>query len=408
MTSISLFELNEHIRRVLALNFSQAVWVRAEVGQLKESRGHFYFNLVQKSEETDELLARSEAVLWGGKFRSLARKHGSLIHDLLREDLELLLQVQVEFHELYGFKLLVEDIDPNFTLGKLAIERQAILGKLKKKRLLEKNSLLPMPIVLQRIAVLSNSTAAGYHDFINQIKTNKYGHHYELELFPIALQGARVEEEILAQFEIIKSRKADFDCVVIIRGGGSKIDLASFDNFEVGKTIANFKLPVFTGIGHEIDEGIADFVAHTALKTPTAVAEFIVSHNGYFEEQLVRHWLTIREINSQVLNNAQQNLEIIRQNIKSLSEETIRNQKRMLDYIEQEIPRAAKGVLKTESSKIDNLEKLCKTLSPEQILKRGYSITTKDGKVIKNSKDLKKGAVVKTILKKGSIQSKVQ
>jgi len=222
------------------------------------------------------------------------------------------------------------------------------------------------------------------------------------------LQGARVEEEILAQFKIIKSRKADFDCVVIIRGGGSKLDLASFDNFEIGKTIANFKLPVFTGIGHEIDEGIADFVAHTALKTPTAVAEFIVSHNGYFEEQLVRNWLTIREINGQVLNNAQQNLEVIRQNIKNLSEETIRNQKRMLDYMEQEIPRAAKGVLNIENSKINNLEKLCKTLSPEQILKRGYSISTKNGKVIKNSKELKKGEVVKTILRKGFFKSKVE
>jgi len=408
MTSISLFELNEHIRRVLALNFSEAVWVRAEVGQLKESRGHYYFNLVQKSEETGEMIARSEAALWSSKFRSLARKHGSLIHDLLREDLELLLQVQVEFHESYGFKLLVEDIDPNFTLGKLAIERQQILGKLKKKRLLEKNSLLPTPIVLQRIAVLSNSTAAGYHDFINQIKTNKYGHHYELELFPIALQGARVEEEILAQFEIIKPRKADFDCVVIIRGGGSKLDLASFDNFEIGKTIANFKLPVFTGIGHEIDEGIADFVAHTALKTPTAVAEFIVSHNGYFEEQLVRHWLTIREINGQILNHAQQDLEIIRQNIKSLSEETIRNQNRMLDYINHEIPRAANSSIKSAGTTIDNLERLCKSLSPESVLKRGYSITTKNGKVIKNAKSLKKGEVVKTILREGDFQSKLE
>ncbi len=407
MTSISLFELNEHIRRVLALNFSEAVWVRAEVGQLRESRGHFYFTLIQKSEETEELIAKSDAVLWGSKFRSMARKHGSLIHDLLREDLELMLKVQVEFHESYGFKLLVEDIDPNFTLGKLAIERQAILGKLKKKRLLEKNSLLSMPVVLQRIAVLSNSTAAGYHDFINQIKTNKYGHHFELELFPIALQGVNVEKEILAQFEIIKSRKADFDCIVIIRGGGSKIDLAAFDNFEIGKTIANFKLPVFTGIGHEIDEGIADFVAHTALKTPTAVAEFIVSHNGYFEEQLVRHWLSIREINSQVLSTAQQNLEVISQNIKFLTEETIRNQKRMLDYIEQEIPRAAGSSIKSAGTTIDNLERLCETLSPEAVLKRGYSITSKNGKVITNSEDIQKGDLIETKLKKGTITSKV-
>ena len=144
MTSISLFELNEHIRRVLALNFSEALWVRAEVGQLKESRGHFYFNLVQKSEETEELIAKSDAVLWSKKFRGLARQHGSLINDLLREGVELLLKVQVDFHESFGFKLMVEDIDPNFTLGKLAIERQQILGKLKKKKILEKNSLLPV------------------------------------------------------------------------------------------------------------------------------------------------------------------------------------------------------------------------------------------------------------------------
>ena len=378
------------------------------MGQLKESRGHFYFNLVQKSEETEELIAKSEAVLWNKRFRSLARQHGNLINDLLQEGLELLLKVQVDFHESFGFKLMVEDIDPNFNLGKLAVERQQILGKLKKKKLLEKNSLLPTPIVLQRIAILSNSTAAGYHDFVNQIKSNKYGHDYEMELFPIALQGPKVEGEILEKFKILKERKKEFDCVVIIRGGGSKIDLASFDSFEIGKAIANFKLPIFTGIGHEIDEGIADYVAHTALKTPTAVAEFIISHNAYFEERLMRNWLQIREINSQILRQANLELETIHQNIKHLSLENIRNQKRMIDYIEQEIPRAAKGVLKIENSKVDNLEKLCQTLSPEEILKRGYSITTKGGKVIKNAKDLKKGEVVKTILKKGDFRSKVE
>ena len=229
-----------------------------------------------------------------------------------------------------------------------------------------------------------------------------------MELFPIALQGPKVEGEILEKFEIIKKRKKEFDCVVIIRGGGSKIDLASFDSFEIGKAIANFKLPIFTGIGHEIDEGIADYVAHTALKTPTAVAEFILSHNAYFEEQLMRYWLQIREINSRILQQAKLNLESIHQNIKHFSLENIRNQKRMIDYIEEEIPRAAKNILKTEKLNIKNLEKLCQSLSPEQILKRGYSITTKDGKVIKNVKELSKGEVVKTILREGNFKSKVE
>lgn len=407
MQSLSLFELNEHIRRVLALNFPEAIWVRAEVAQLNESRGHFYFSLVQKSEEGDSILAKADAALWASQFRSLRRKHGKLLEELLQENLELLIKVNIDFHEQYGMKLTVQDIDPTFTYGKLAMQRQAILNELHKKKLLGKNSKLNLPAVLQKIAILSNDSAAGYHDFINQLKSNNYGFHYEMTLFPIALQGANVEVETLAQLERIKKRKKEFDCVVIIRGGGSKLDLAGFDSLEIAKAIAKFKLPVFTGIGHEIDESVADMVAHSSLKTPTAVAEFLISHNVGFEEKLVMNWLQINQSSGQILQSAKIDLERIAQNIQSAAGETIRNHSRMLDFIGQEIPTVVKNRLKTENSKLDHLSQISESLSVEKTLNRGFSITTKRGKIVIDPSKTKVGEELETRLKKGVLKSKV-
>lgn len=408
MQSLSLFELNEHIRRVLALNFPEAIWVRAEVAQLNESRGHFYFSLVQKSEEGDSIIAKSEGVLWASQFRSLRRKHGKLLEELLQENLELLIKVNIDFHEQYGMKLIVEDIDPTFTYGKLAMQRQAILNELHKKKLLGRNSQLDLPTVLQKIAVLSNDNAAGYHDFINQLKSNNYGFHFDLKLFPIALQGVNVETETLNQLEKVKKRKKEFDCVVIIRGGGSKLDLAGFDSLEIAKAIAKFKLPVFTGIGHEIDESIADMVAHSSLKTPTAVAEFLITHNASFEEQLVLNWLQINQASIQVLQSAKLDLERITHGIQSAVGETIRNHSRMIDFISQEIPALTKNRLKNENSKLNHLAQITDSLSLEKTLQRGYSITMKKGKTIMDASKLSKGDELETRFKKGKIKSSVK
>lgn len=408
MQSLSLFELNEHIRRALALNFPEAIWVRAEVAQVNESRGHYYFSLVEKDESGNGILAKADAALWNSQFRVLRKKHGKkLLEELLQDHLDLLLKVSIDFHEQYGLKLMVEDIDPTYTYGKLAMQRQEVLKKLKKKKLFEKNGKLPLPDVLQNIAILSNERAAGYHDFVNQLQSNQYGYSFELTLFPIALQGEKVKDELTEQAKQIGDLRKQFDCVVLIRGGGSKLDLAAFDNYEVVETLAKMKLPVLTGIGHEIDESIADMVAHKALKTPTAVAEFLIQKNTSFEESLLMCWHQISHVAQQTMHTSKIELESIAQNIKLLSKETLKSHHQLIDYIAQEVPAAAKNKLQKEALQVENLATLCHSLSPERVLERGYSITKKDGKIIARKSELKEGDQIETVLKKGTVKSKI-
>ena len=409
MQSISLFELNEHIRRVLALNFSEAIWVRAEVGQLKNSRGHFFFSLIEKSESNEQVVAKAEAALWQSQYNRLRRQYGKKqLDELLQENIELLLKLRVDFHEQYGLKLIIEDIDPTYTHGKLALQRQAVLEKLHKKNYLNKNSRLTLPPVVQNIAILSNEQAAGYHDFVMQLGSNKFEYDYELTLFPIALQGAAVERELLAQIGEISKSKGAFDCIVLVRGGGSKLDLAAFDSYEVAVAIAKSKLPVLTGIGHEIDESIADVVAHTALKTPTAVAEFLINHAAEFEQNLINHWYEIADAGSKMIHASKMELEALFQTINTSAKYKLNLKTQLLDFIKQEVPILASRKLKDASLRLENLSQLCVSLSPKKVLERGYSITEKNGAILTDANQAAKGDLVKSHLKRGIIISKVE
>ena len=263
---LSLFELNEYVRQVIALNFAEAIWVSAELAQVNVSKGHYWIDIIEKSELTGEIIAQSSAVLWQREYRRIKAKMPLQIEGILQQGRQVLLKVSVEFSERYGYKLIVQDIDPAFTLGKLELERQATINTLVKANLIQKNKQLPRPPVLQRIAVISSENAAGYHDFCAQIDNNPYGYAFDYQLFKAAMQGVQTEYEVLAQLARIQEKKDKFEAVIIIRGGGAKLDLAAFDSLEIAKAVANFPLPVFAGIGHEIDETVLDLVAHLSLK----------------------------------------------------------------------------------------------------------------------------------------------
>ena len=277
MQSYSLFELNEYVRRVFALNFQEAIWVRCEIAQINASRGHFYLNLIEKSSEKETVIAQSSAILWAGQYRQLRRKYKKLLDSLLQNGIAILIQVKVDFDERYGLKLLIEDIDPSYTVGQMELKRQAILETLLKKGLLEVNSRIRLPKAIQRIAIISSESAAGLQDYLNHLAINAYGYQFSNQLFSAAMQGANVEKEVLQQLKKIALLKENYDVVIIIRGGGSKLDLAAFDNLELGMAIAKFPLPVLVGIGHEIDETILDRVAHTSLKTQPPLQTFLLT-----------------------------------------------------------------------------------------------------------------------------------
>ncbi|GJM35715.1 MAG: exodeoxyribonuclease 7 large subunit [Saprospiraceae bacterium] len=407
MQSFSLFELNEYLRRIIALNIPSAIWVKAEIAQLANSRGHLYLELVQKGEEEQEILAQSSAIIWENTYRSLRRKIGKDLDALLQEGMEVQFKATVKFHERYGLKLFIEEIDPVFTLGKLALQKQDILAKLQELDLLEVNKQIPLPPVLQNLAVISSLTAAGYQDFLQQLSENPYGYQFRCRLFPTAMQGQEVEKEVLRKLKAIRLRQVDFDAVVIIRGGGSRLDLAAFDSFELSKAIARCPLPVLTGIGHDIDESVLDKVAHQSLKTPTAVADFIIQSALTFESQLTELGLRFESLARAQLHSAQLRIEIQQQQIFQNCREQFNSQTFQLKLLNSQLKQAVKLGIKENRNELSQLEQMVNLLQVETQLKRGYSLTLKGEKIVKSVNDVQVGDQLKTLLADGNIQSEV-
>ncbi len=404
--SYSLFELNEFIRQVLALNLNEDLWVKCELAQVKYSRGHCYLDLVQKNETGDVVLAQGQAVVWALQLRTLRQKLGFELEPLLQEGMEVLMLVSVEFHERFGLKLMVKDFDPSYTLGKLALKKRETLLRLEKEGLLTENKKHILPRVVQNIAVLSSKTAAGLKDFINELEHNEFGFSFNYHLFPVAMQGANVGHEIAAAISKINPEK--FDAIVIIRGGGSKMDLAAYDDFELCKEMALAALPILAGIGHEVDETVLDKVAHTSLKTPTAVAGFILHRNLQFESEIIQHAQSIQSLSIELINEKTKELDHINQNVIYKAKALIERQSMMLSFIEDELPNSLKNSLKSESEKVNVLEKLALFLGPEMTLKRGFSITLKNGKPVNRSQQLNQGDEIETIFQEGKTISVVK
>jgi len=408
LESISLHDLNEYIRRVIALNVPEPLWVRCEIAQIKPSRGHFYLELVEKREEEEGLKAQASAVVWNRTYRKLLKKTGNELNYLLQDGMEVLLKVEVDFHEQYGLKLVVQDIDPTYTLGKMELKRRAIFQELERLDLLKKNKQLSLPTILQRIAVISSEQAAGFQDYFEHLAGNEYGYTFHNHLFPTAMQGVNVEKEMLHQFKTILKQKESFDCIIIIRGGGAKLDLAAFDNLELAKTVATSPLPVFTGIGHDVDETILDKVAHLALKTPTAVADFFINRSLQYEASLMNGGLNLKETVQQILKEKDNQLNQFSQHLHFQSNKLMAQQKQMLDFIENELPRTLKFLFQKKKNQLENLDQLVQFLHPEATLKRGFTLTTKEGLILKSKVNLKKGEVIETHFADGKIESKIK
>jgi len=284
---LKLSELNGMVKKAVGEAFTSPIWVVGEISELKTNRsGHCYLVLIEKDENSDAIVAQAKATIWSYTFRMLQPYFVSITGQQLKEGLKVLVSVSVEFHELYGYSLNIRDIDPIYTLGDMARRRLEIISRLKAEGVADMNKELSLPLVPQKIAIISSATAAGYEDFVDQLFNNKAGFIFHTKLFPAIMQGTQAEQSIIGALEQIYLYEDFFDVVVIIRGGGSQADLSCFDNFNLAYYITQFPLPVITGIGHEKDDSIVDLVANTRLKTPTAVAEFLISGVSQFDIRL--------------------------------------------------------------------------------------------------------------------------
>lgn len=408
MDHYSLFELNEYIRRIVALNFPSGLWISCEIAQVNESNGHYYFNLIEKNETDGAIIAQSEAVMWQRSYRSLRRKIGKTMDDLLQNGITVLLKVTVDFHERYGLKLTIEDIDPVYTIGKLEQQRRETIATLQHRGLLTPNRALPLPNVIQRIAVISSASAAGYKDYVEQLTQNAYGYKFHNTLLPAAVQGQNAVAEITNQLEKIALRPDRYDCVVLVRGGGARLDLMAFDQLALCEKIAECPLPVLAGIGHEVDETVTDLVANKSLKTPTAVAAFIVEHNLHFESELIDigHW--IQQTIGDHLTTQEQQLREYEQILSIQPQNLLLQNTRMLDYLAEELPRLITQQVGHASRELNQIEQVVGLLDPAAVLARGYSLTMKNGKLIRSGKEVKKGDRLRTRFKDGERDSMVE
>lgn len=452
MDYLSLFDLQQKIKDSLISSFPLPVWVVAEIGEIKVNySGHCYLELVEK-DRTDNLKIRAKvsANIWAGKFRLLKTFFESTTRVSLEQGLKVLVRVDVRYHEIYGLSLNVVDIDPSFTVGEMKLQRNLIIQKLMNEGIVDLNKELTLPIVPQRIAVVSSATAAGYQDFVNHISANQFGYNFEIELFASIMQGNEAESSIVAALERIFIRLTEFDVVVIIRGGGSQIDLACFDSYVVSANVAQFPLPVLSGIGHDKDESVVDVVAYQSFKTPTAVASFLVDVLVEFEEELVscarkigqraqrciseQKLLTIdveygllerirfllKMYNSSIaeivyaiskltsvhLNGQKRFVDGIVNRIERTSLFDFRYRADILQKVQRELSFHVKSNLTTLKHNFENIEVRVGASSPHEIMKKGYSLTFYQGQVVRQLEGLE-GEVVETFLQEGRLISKV-
>lgn len=408
MEAITLLELNGRVKSTLQFEMPDAYWVQAEISSISpSSQGHCYIELVQKDPSGRNFLAKAKANIWRGTWLRLKPCFEAETGETLKVGMKVLLQVTVTFHEVYGYSLVVQDIDPTYTMGDMARRRKEILEQLEKDGVIGLNRELEVPLLPQRIAVISSATAAGWGDFRNQLEGNVYGFRFYVKLFPALMQGDDVERSVISALNIVAERRDDFDVVVIIRGGGAVSELSCFDSYNLAYNIANFPLPVITGIGHERDDTVADVVANTKVKTPTAAAEFII--NRVFDSASELDNLTRRMSDAigDKMNAEHIRIERLSQKIPSLFAILKTRQEQILETVWIRSVNAVCNLLTMQSHKLEMMDKSIAAADPVAILKRGYSLTRLNGRVVRSVSDLKKGDRLTTVFADGGVESEI-
>ncbi|MCS2744334.1 exodeoxyribonuclease VII large subunit [Bacteroides thetaiotaomicron] len=409
MDSLSLLELNALVRRSLEQCLPDEYWIQAELSDVRSNTtGHCYLEFVQKDPRSNNLVAKARGMIWSNIYRLLKPYFEETTGQLFTSGIKVLVKVTVQFHELYGYSLTVLDIDPAYTLGDMARRRREILMQLEEEGVLTLNKELEMPVLPQRIAVISSATAAGYGDFCHQLQHNPGGFFFYTELFPALMQGNQVEESVLAALDRINDRVNDFDVVVIIRGGGATSDLSGFDTYLLAAACAQFPLPVITGIGHERDDTVLDSVAHTRVKTPTAAAELLIHRITESADHLEELSARLQQGAYALLEQEGRRLEMIQIRIPNLVHRKLTDARFDLLAAGKDLAQATQTLLSRHRHRLELLQQRVADASPDKLLNRGYSITLKDGKAVTDAASLNPGDQLVTRLAKGSFTSEVR
>lgn len=405
--ALSLYELNSQVANVIAHQFNAPLWITAEVAQYNvASNGHAYLELIEKDPKSGFTLARAKAMIYANRVWLVNETFQLGTGQPLRAGLNIMVRVKVSMHPAYGYTLEVVDIEPAFTLGEMQRRRQEILQRLQDEGVMDINKSLPLPRPTQRIAVISADTAAGYGDFCHQLDHNEWGLCFYYHLFPARMQGEQTETSVIQALNHIYKYVELFDVVVIIRGGGSVVDLNSFDSYELALNIANFPLPVIVGIGHERDNTVLDEVAHTSVKTPTAAAAFLI-------ENLANELLLLNSLQDRLLDATQGRLEreMLRLDryttVLQGSQLRIDQQLNQLQLTEERIHFLTQMRLDKEQQTLDYMERTIQMAQPANLLKRGFSIARRNGKAIKDASQLRAGDMVETETAQGKFTSVV-
>ena len=406
---LSLAELNALVSRSIRTCFPDALWVQAELSDVRaNASGHCYLEFVQKDASGNSLVAKARGIIWAGTFARLKPYFERETGQAFVSGIKVLVKVTVGFHELYGYSLTVTDIDPTYTLGDMARRRREILERLKQEGVLTLNKELELPELAQRIAVISSPTAAGYGDFCKQLRDNAFGFVFYPCLFPAVMQGDKVEASVISALDRIYEKLDRWDAVVIIRGGGATSDLSGFDTYDLAVNCAQFPLPIITGIGHERDDTVIDMVAHTRVKTPTAAAEFLVNHTRVTAEKLEGLSQYIYQEVPLRLTREKERMESWLMRIPSKVQMRLQREAFAQERLAKRMETALQARMQTEKHRIELWSQRVNAASPEVLLKRGYSITLKDGKAVTDASALRPGDEVETRLAKGSFKSIVK
>ena len=404
--ALSLYELNSLVKRSIRTCMPDTYWVQAELSDVRSNySGHCYLEFVQKDASGNNLIAKARGTIWSNIYKMLKPYFEQETGQAFISGIKVLVQVSVEFHELYGYSLTVLDIDPTYTVGDMERKRREILRQLEEEGVIDLNKELEMPMFPQRVAVISSPTAAGYGDFCNQLANNPRGYGFRTELFPAIMQGERVEESVLSALDAIYQRMDEFDVVVIIRGGGATSDLSGFDTYLLAASCAQFPLPIITGIGHERDDTVIDKVAHTRVKTPTAAAEFLIACMDKLANRLDELAYRLQQGVRNRLLWEHRRMESLKQRIPNAVYKRIGDAKYALLSSQRNLQMASRQFLSIKKHRLELLQQRLNDALPEKQLARGYSITLKDGKAVKDATLLKEGDVVTTRLFNGEVKS---
>lgn len=394
MKPITLQELNQRVAELVNDAFQEAIWVTAELTDVRVAQnGHCYMQLVQKDQRRGSMLAFANAHIWANRWWLIRDSFQQQTGQAFQSGLKVMLCVQVTMHEVYGYALNIVDVDPSYTLGEMARRRIEILNQLKADGVIDMNRELPMPILPQRIAVISAAGAAGYGDFCHQLADNEWGIKFYEHLFPAVMQGNQTEQSVIAALERIYEYQDLFDVAVIIRGGGSTGDLASFDSYDIATCVANFPLPVITGIGHDRDQTVLDRVAHTSVKTPTAAAALLI-------DRMAEQMQCLDELIQAVTDHTRGRIERESLRLAQLtnavrgSHISLGQQLNRLTLLNERIKMMTQQRIAGDRQRLEYMEKAIRLVQPDNILKRGFSIVRAEGKAIHNASEVKAGTVL--------------